>query len=152
MSQPKHARLTPELTREICQRTASAATVEGSISSLGSQYVLGLKEANCGTGDLLASEQLTANGKEQVLEALGKAATQMRGKLGESLTSVQKYDALPENVTTPSLEALQAYALGTQAPISPTTTLRLYHSSRGPLASTRISRWLICGWANAISR
>ena len=57
---------------------------------------------------------MTANGKEQVLKALGDAATQLRGKLGESLASVQKYDALPENVTTPSLEALQAYALGNQ--------------------------------------
>jgi serine/threonine protein kinase/Tfp pilus assembly protein PilF len=111
MSQPNRARLTPELTREICQRTASAATIEGSISSLGSQYVLGLKAVNCRTGDLLSEEQLTANGKEQVLEALGKAASELRGKLGESLASLQKYDALPQNVTTPSLEALQAYGL-----------------------------------------
>jgi eukaryotic-like serine/threonine-protein kinase len=114
MSQPKQTRLTPELTREICQRTASAATIEGSISSLGSQYVLGLKAVNCRTGDVLSDEQVTANGKEQVLEALGKAATKLRGKLGESLASVQKYDALPENVTTSSLEALQAYTLGNQ--------------------------------------
>jgi serine/threonine protein kinase/Tfp pilus assembly protein PilF len=111
MSQPNRARLTPELTREICQRTASAATIEGSISSLGSQYVLGLKAVNCRTGDLLSEEQLTANGKEQVLEALGTAASELRGKLGESLASLQKYDALPQNVTTPSLEALQAYGL-----------------------------------------
>ena len=111
MSQPNRARLTPELTREICQRTASAATIEGSISSLGSQYVLGLKAVNCRTGDLLSEEQVTANGKEQVLEALGKAASELRGKLGESLASLQKYDALPQNVTTPSLEALQAYGL-----------------------------------------
>jgi len=114
MSQPKQTRLTPELTREICQRTASAATIEGSISSLGSQYVLGLKAVNCRTGDVLSDEQVTANGKEQVLEALGKAAANLRGKLGESLASVQKYDALPENVTTSSLEALHAYTLGNQ--------------------------------------
>jgi serine/threonine protein kinase len=114
MSQPKQTRLTPELTREICQRTASAATIEGSISSLGSQYVLGLKAVNCRTGDVLSDEQVTANGKEQVLEALGRAAANLRGKLGESLASVQKYDALPENVTTSSLEALQAYTLGNQ--------------------------------------
>jgi eukaryotic-like serine/threonine-protein kinase len=112
MSQPKDAKLTPELTRDICQRTASAVTIEGSIVNLGSQYVLGLKAMNCHTGDLLAQEQVTANGKEQVLKALGGAATSLRGKLGESLASVQKYDALPENVTTPSLEALQSYALG----------------------------------------
>jgi serine/threonine protein kinase len=112
MGQPKQARLTPDVTRDVCQRTASAASIEGSISSLGSQYVLGLKAVNCGNGDVLAEEQVTANGKEQVLKALGDAATALRGKLGESLASVKKYDALPENVTTPSLEALQAYALG----------------------------------------
>jgi tetratricopeptide (TPR) repeat protein len=112
MNKPRQSRLTPELAREVCQRTASAATIEGSISSLGSQYVLGLKAVNCRTGDLLSEEQVTANGKEQVLEALGKAATSLRGKLGESMASVQKYDAMPQNVTTPSLEALQAYGLG----------------------------------------
>jgi serine/threonine protein kinase len=112
MNKPRQARLTPELAREVCQRTASAASIEGSISSLGSQYVLGLKAVNCRTGDLLSEEQVTANGKEQVLEALGKAATKLRGKLGESLASVQKYDAMPQTVTTPSLEALQAYGLG----------------------------------------
>ena len=112
MNKPRQARLTPELAREVCQRTASAATIEGSISNLGSQYVLGLKAVNCRTGDLLSEEQVTANGKEQVLEALGKAATKLRGKLGESMASVQKYDAMPQNVTTPSLEALQAYDLG----------------------------------------
>jgi serine/threonine protein kinase len=112
MNQPKQVWLAPEVAREVCQRTASAASIEGSISSLGSQYVLGLKAVNCRTGDLLSHEQVTANGKEQVLEALGKAATKLRGTLGESLASVQKYEALPQNVTTPSLEALQAYGLG----------------------------------------
>jgi eukaryotic-like serine/threonine-protein kinase len=114
MSQPKQARLTPELARDICQRTDSAATIEGSISSLGSQYVLGLRAVNCRTGDLLAEAQATAAGKEQVLDALGDAAAKIRAKLGESLASVQKYDAPPQNVTTPSLEALQAYTLGYQ--------------------------------------
>ena len=114
MQQPKQARLTPELARDVCQRTASAATIEGSISSLGSQYVLGLKAVNCRTGDLLSEEQVTASGKEQVLSALGDAATKLRGKMGESLASVRKYNAPPENVTTPSLEALQAYMLGSQ--------------------------------------
>ncbi|MDR3720518.1 MAG: protein kinase [Candidatus Acidoferrales bacterium] len=114
MNQPKQARLTPELARDLCQRTDSAATIEGSISSLGSQYVLGLRAVNCRTGDLLAEAQATATGKEQVLNALGDAATKIRSKLGESLASVKKYDALAENVTTPSLEALQAYTLGNQ--------------------------------------
>ena len=117
MAQPKDARLTRELAREVCQRTASAASIEGSISSLGSQYLVGLKAVNCRSGDVLANEQATASGKEQVLKALGDAATKTRVKLGESLASVQKYDAPAENVTTPSLEALQAYSLGYQAQI-----------------------------------
>ncbi len=115
MAQPKDARLTRELAHEVCQRTASAASIEGSISSLGSQYVLGLKAVNCRSGDVLANEQATASGKEQVLKAVGEAATKIRQKLGESLASVQKYDAPAENVTTPSLEALQAYGLGCQS-------------------------------------
>ena len=117
MAQPKDARLSKDLAREVCQRTASAATIEGSISNLGNQYVIGLKAVNCHSGDLLAQEQATANGKEQVLKALGDAASKIREKLGESLASVQKYDAPPENVTTASLEALQAYSLGVVAMI-----------------------------------
>jgi len=115
MSQPKDARLTDDLARQVCQRTGGAATIEGSIASLGSQYVLGLKAVNCQSGDLLAAEQVTANGKEQVLKALGEGATRMREKLGESLASVQKYDVALEGVTTPSLEALQAYSAGYRA-------------------------------------
>jgi serine/threonine protein kinase/tetratricopeptide (TPR) repeat protein len=114
MNQPAQAKLTRQLTREVCQRIGGAASIEGSISSLGSQYVLGLKAVNCGTGEFISDEQVTANGKEEVLKVLGDAATRLRTKLGESLASVQKYDALPENVTTSSLEALQAYALGNQ--------------------------------------
>jgi tetratricopeptide (TPR) repeat protein len=117
MAQAKDARLTRELAREVCQRTAGAATIEGSISSLGSQYVLGLRAVNCRNGDLLAQEQATASGKEQVLKALGVAANKIREKLGESLASVQKFDAPPDNVTTPSLEALQTYSLGSRAQI-----------------------------------
>jgi eukaryotic-like serine/threonine-protein kinase len=115
MAQPKDVRLTRELAREVCQRTASAASIEGSISSLGSQYVVGLKAVNCRSGDVLANEQATAAGKEQVLKVLGEAATKIREKLGESLASVQKYDAPAESVTTASLEALQAYSLGFKA-------------------------------------
>jgi serine/threonine protein kinase/tetratricopeptide (TPR) repeat protein len=115
MTKPKDSHVTQELGREVCQRTASAATIEGSISVFGSQYVLGLNAVNCGNGDILAQEQVTANGKEQVLKALGEAATKLRQRLGESLASVQKYDVPPQNVTTPSLEALQAYTRGQQA-------------------------------------
>jgi len=112
MTQPKDAKLTAGLARDVCQRTGSTATIEGSISILGSQYVLGLRAVNCRSGDLLAEEQVTATGKEQVLKALGEAATKLRRRLGESLASVEKYDAPPENVTTGSLEALEAYSLG----------------------------------------
>src|SRR5580700_4239341 len=114
MAQPKDTRLTHEIARDVCQRTASAATIEGSISSLGTQYVVGLKAVNCHNGDQLAQEQTTAAGKEQVLKALGDTATKIREKLGESLSSLQKFDAPPESVTTASLEALQAYSIGLQ--------------------------------------
>jgi tetratricopeptide (TPR) repeat protein len=115
MSKPRDQRLTPELAREVGQRLGNAAIIEGSISALGTQYVLSLKAVNCQSGNLLAQEQETATGKEQVLKALGEGATKLRRKLGESLPSVQKYDALPEDTTTSSLEALQAYALGNRA-------------------------------------
>jgi tetratricopeptide (TPR) repeat protein len=115
MSKPRDARLVPELAREVGQRLGAAATIEGSISALGTQYVVSLKAVNCRDGNLLAQEQETATGKEHVLNALGQAATKMRKRLGESLASVQKYDALPEDTTTSSLEALQAYALGKKA-------------------------------------
>jgi serine/threonine protein kinase/tetratricopeptide (TPR) repeat protein len=114
MAQPKDARLTHDLARDVCQRTASAATIEGSIASLGTQYVVGVKAVNCHNGDQLAQEQTAASGKEQVLKALGDTATKIREKLGESLSSLQKFDAPPENVTTASLEALQSYSLGYQ--------------------------------------
>ncbi|MGA3079560.1 MAG: tetratricopeptide repeat protein [Bryobacteraceae bacterium] len=112
MTQPKDAKLTASLARDVCRRTGSTATIEGSISILGSQYVLGLRAVSCRSGDLLAEEQVTAVRKEQVLKALGEAATKLRQRLGESLASVEKYDAPPESVTTGSLEALEAYSLG----------------------------------------
>jgi serine/threonine protein kinase len=115
MSQSPDSRLTPEIARDLCQRTQSAAVFDGSIASLGSQYVLGLKAVNCRSGDTLAEEQATADGKEQVLKALGDAAAKLRGKLGESLSTVQKFDTPLEQATTPSLEALQAYSLGRKA-------------------------------------
>ncbi len=115
MSQRRDARLTSELARDVGQRLGAAATIEGSISALGTEYVVSLKAVNCRDGSLLAQEQETATGKEHVLNALGQAATKLRKRLGESLASVQKYDALPEDITTSSLEALQAYALGNKA-------------------------------------
>ncbi len=112
MGLPTDTHLTDDITRQICQRTGSKAMLLGSISALGSSYVIGVKAINCRTGDSLGSEQAEAGSREQVLGALGKAATKMREKLGESLASVQKYDTPIEQATTPSLEALQAYSLG----------------------------------------
>ena len=105
-------RLTPEVAREVCQRTGSKATLTGWIAGLGSQYVIGLKAVNCNTGDLLAEEQEQSAGKEAVLKALDHAAVSLRGQLGESLRSVQKYATPIEEATTPSLEALKTYSLG----------------------------------------
>ena len=108
-------RLTPKLTREVCQRTGSMAMIIGSIAPLGSQYVIGLEAVNCNTGDVLAAAQEQAAGKEAVLKALDAAATSLRGKLGESFSSVQRYATPLEEATTPSLEALKAYSLGIKA-------------------------------------
>jgi serine/threonine protein kinase len=105
-------RLDEKTALELCQRAQSAAVINGSIASLGSQYVLGLRAASCRTGDSLAQEQVTADGKELVLNALGGAASKLRAKLGESLSTLQKLDTPVEQATTPSLEALQAYSLG----------------------------------------
>ncbi len=115
MAQPRDSRLTHDLAREVCQRTASAAVLDGTIAQVGTQYLLTLRAANCSSGDSLGSTEAEATDKNHVLDALGKAASEIRSKLGESLASVQKYDAPPENVTTPSLEALQAYSLGYRA-------------------------------------
>ena len=112
MGQAPGARVTPAIARELCQRMEGSAELEGSIATLGSEYVLGLKATNCGTGSSLASVQVTADNKEHVLKALDEGATNLRGKLGESLSTVQKYDTPVEQATTPSLAALNAYSLG----------------------------------------
>lgn len=92
MGQPAIARLTPEITREVCQRTNSTTAVHGSIALIGTRYNLILKAVNCVNGDLLASTEAQANNKSHVLDALSSAAAQMRSKLGESLNSLQKYN------------------------------------------------------------
>lgn len=112
MEKPANARLTAEIAEEVCQRTSSAAALEGSIALIGTQYNLILKALSCASGDLLASTEARASDKSHVLDALGKAGSEMRGKLGESLTTLQKYNTPLEQATTPSLEALQAYSLG----------------------------------------
>src|SRR5437867_10558492 len=112
MERPPNTRLTPEIAREVCQRTSSAAALDGSIALIGTQYNLILSAVNCASGDLVASTEAQAKNKGQVLDAVGKVASEMRRKLGESLGTVQKYNTPLEQATTPSLEALQAYNLG----------------------------------------
>jgi serine/threonine protein kinase/tetratricopeptide (TPR) repeat protein len=115
MARPANSPLTPKVARELCQRAGSKAYITGSIAGLGSQYVLGLKAVNCQSGDTLVQEQVEAATKEKVLGALGQAAAKLRGELGESLASVQKFDAPLEEATTTSLEALKAFSLGVKA-------------------------------------
>ncbi len=112
MGRPAGDRLTPEVTREVCQRTGSKAMLTESIAVLGSQYVIGLRAVNCNTGDVLAEAQEQAGGKEAVLKALDNAAVSLRSKLGESFSTMQKYATPVEEATTSSLEALKAYSLG----------------------------------------
>ena len=111
MGRSPDERLTPDLARDVCQREGIKAVLNGAISSIGTQYVVDVNAVNCQTGDSLAHEQVSADKKEQVLGAVGKAASSLRGKLGESLASVQKFDAPVEEATTSSLEALKAFSL-----------------------------------------
>ena len=126
MIRPAGTKLTAEVTRELCQRAGSKAYIAGAIASLGNEYVLGLKAVNCQSGDTLAQEQVTAASKEKVLEALGEAASKLRGELGESLATVQKFDVPLVQATTSSLEALKAFSLGRKA-----------YNEKGPAASQR---------------
>ncbi len=115
MGQPADGRLTPDVAREICERTASAAVLDGSIASLGSQFVLGLRAKDCRSGEVLAEEQVQAARKEDVLNALSQIATKFRSRVGESLTTVEKHNTPLREATTPSLEALKAYSAGWKA-------------------------------------
>jgi len=112
MGQSSDARLTPEIAHEVCQRTASAAVLDGSIANLGSHYVLGLRAKNCRTGDILDEEQGEVARKEDVLNALTEIASKFRTRVGESLETVEKHDTPLAEATTPSLEALKAYSMG----------------------------------------
>jgi serine/threonine protein kinase/Flp pilus assembly protein TadD len=111
MARPSDSRLTSELAEEVCQRTNSAAVLHGSIVQIGAQYSLTLNAVSCPSGELLASTKAQADDKNHVLDALNQAASSMRTKLGESLSTVQKFDTPIEQATTPSLEALQDYSL-----------------------------------------
>jgi tetratricopeptide (TPR) repeat protein len=112
MGLPPDSKLVPAIASDLCQRAGSKAYLSGSISSIGKEYVIGVSAVNCRTGDYLASEQVAANGKENVLKVLGEVSTRLRKKLGESLKTVQTLDTPIEQATTPSLEALQTYSLG----------------------------------------
>ena len=115
MTRSPNERLTQDSAREVCQRSGGKAYLAGSIAALGAQYVIGLSALNCANGDTLAREQVTARGKEQVLPVLGQAASKLRNKLGESLSSVRKFDVPLDEATTSSLEALKAHTLGLRA-------------------------------------
>jgi len=115
MNRPPETRLTPEISREICERTGSSAVLEGSIVGLGSQYILWLRARNCRTGEALAEEQAQAEKKEAVLNALSRIAIQIRTRLGESLATIQQHSTPLEQATTSSLEALKAYSAATVA-------------------------------------
>jgi eukaryotic-like serine/threonine-protein kinase len=112
MAKPAGTRLTPEIASDLCQRAGGKAYISGSIANLGSQYVIGLDAINCKTGDPLAQQQVTAENREHILKALDEAATKLRKKLGESLSTVEKFDAPLDQATTPSLEALKALSVG----------------------------------------
>jgi eukaryotic-like serine/threonine-protein kinase len=146
MTRPASTKLTPEVTREVCQRAHSKAYIAGSIATLGSEYVLGLTAVSCQSGETLAQEQVTAATKEKVLDALGEGASKLRGELGESLATVQKFDVPLEQATTSSLEALKAYSLGRKAlmrkvPPQPCRTIN------APSSLIRTLPWATWKWA-----
>jgi eukaryotic-like serine/threonine-protein kinase len=126
MNQPADVRLSPELARGVCERMGGGAVVEGSISSIGTSYVLGLRARNCGTGDVLAEEQAQAARKEDVLNTMSQIANKFRTRVGESISTVEKHDT-PLEATTSSLEALQAYSEG-----------RKVQGSRGTVVALRL--------------
>jgi serine/threonine protein kinase/tetratricopeptide (TPR) repeat protein len=130
MTRPASTKLTPEVARELCQRAGSKAYLAGSIASLGSEYVLGLKAVSCQNGDTLAQNQVTAASKEKVLDALGEGASKLRGELGESLATVKKFDVPLEQATTSSLDALKAYSLGRKAFDEKGSAAALFHFQR----------------------
>ena len=118
MAKPADARLTPEISKEICERTASAAVLDASIASLGNEYVLTLRAKDCRSGEVLDEEQVQAARKEDILNALSQIATKFRSRVGESLSTVKNYDIPLADATTPSLDALKAYSAGWQVSFS----------------------------------
>jgi eukaryotic-like serine/threonine-protein kinase len=115
MNRPPETRLTPEIAREICERTGGTAVLEGSIASLGSQYVIWIRAMSCHSGDILAQEQVQSERKEDVLNALTGVAVQIRARLGESLAGIEEHTTPLEQATTSSLEALRAFSAARKA-------------------------------------
>ena len=150
MGQPADARLSPAIAKDICARTASAAVLEGSIASLGSQYVVGLRATNCRTGDVLDEEQVQAARKEDVLNALSQIASTFRTRVGESLATVEKHDTPLAEATTPSLEALKAYSAGSRVFQQPRVSTRPSCCSSAPLRLIPDSRWPTHRWGSSI--
>ena len=122
MRQPTEARLTPEIARQICARTASAAVLEGSISRLGSQYLLGLRARDCNTGNILDQQQVVAARREDVLNSLSEMSRKFRTRVGESLTTVERHSMPLAEATTPSIEALKAYSTAMKVALSSSGT------------------------------
>jgi serine/threonine protein kinase len=118
MGQSKEARLTSEIAQQICERTASAAVLEGSIARVGSQYVLSLRAKNCNTGDILDQGQAVAASREDVLNSLSEMSRKFRTQVGESLTTIEEHSTPLAEATTPSLEALKAYSSGMKVNMS----------------------------------
>ena len=130
MTRPEDTPLTPDVAREVCQRAGSKAYIAGQIAPLGNRYVIGLNAVNCRSGDTLAQEQVSAASKEKVLDRLGDAAARLRGELGESLATVQKFDVPLSQATTSSLEALKAFSLGVRAGMQKSTTQSIAYYQR----------------------
>src|SRR5262249_48950229 len=118
MGQRQDARLTSEIAQQVCERTASAAMLEGSIASLGSHYVLGLRARNCSTGSILDQQQIQAARREDVLNSLSQIASRFRTRVGESLATVEKHSVPLASATTSSLDALKAYSTSLKVSLS----------------------------------
>ena len=139
-------RVTVPIARDLCQREAVKAILGGSISSLGSNYVVTLEALNCRTGDTIARQQVEAGNPEKVLAALGTAAKALRGPLGEGVNTIERFSAPIEQATTSSLEAMKAYALGDEKRLKMAISPVFLSTNEQP-SWTRISPWPTLGWA-----
>ena len=151
MGQPKEARLTPEIAQQICERTASAAVLEGSIARVGSQYVLGLRARNCNTGNILDQQQAVAARREDVLNSLSQMSRKFRTRVGESLATVERHSTPLAEATTSSIEALKAYSTAMKVDPILRAVTRQYPSSGAPSKSIPSSPWRTPSWGSSYS-